>query len=225
MAPASDDTIQLPASTSADSSSRRLFAREKSVHELLGGGLLGDVLLWRKKHLSASVLGIATLIYVLFEWCGYTVLSVFCNTFLLITIVLFVWSLGASFTNRPPPRIPELQLSEKTVQDVAHTVQLQFNNAVGAFRSIVLERNYVLFLKAAAGLWLLSTVGSWTSLLTLLYIGVIVAHIIPFVYDKYEDKIEHYMKVAVSEGKKQYSKVDEMVVKKIPRAAKEKKSE
>ncbi|KAI4328850.1 hypothetical protein L6164_021173 [Bauhinia variegata] len=38
----------------------RLFGREKPVHSVLGGGKPADVLLWRNKKISASVLGVAT---------------------------------------------------------------------------------------------------------------------------------------------------------------------
>ncbi|KAJ1388462.1 reticulon-like protein B8 [Sesbania bispinosa] len=38
----------------------RLFGRQKHVHHLLGGGKSADVLLWRNKKISSSVLTGAT---------------------------------------------------------------------------------------------------------------------------------------------------------------------
>lgn len=218
----SEETIELPRSST---SKPRLFGREKSVHELLGGGKCADTLLWRKKHYSAGVLGIATLAYVLFEWCNYTVISVACNALLFSTILLFLWSNGAAFLNRPGPRIPEMQLSEDFVQHVAHSMKHEINKVVQVLRQIVLGRDWVLFLKASVGLWLISVVGSWCDLLTLVYIVTIIAHVVPLVYDKYEDHIEHYANRGFDEGKKYYKKVDEVVMKRIPRAGKEKKAQ
>lgn len=59
-----------------------------------------DVLLWRKKHLSAGFLVGATVVWLLFEWIGYHVISVISFLLLGFVVVLFAWSNGAAFLNR-----------------------------------------------------------------------------------------------------------------------------
>jgi hypothetical protein len=74
-------------------------------------------------------------------------------------------------------------------------------------------------------LWVVSTVTSWFNFLTCIWIGVVFLHVVPFVYDTYEDVIDHHAKVAVDAVNVQYKKLDDAVLRKIPRApAKEKKA-
>ncbi|KAJ1383406.1 Reticulon [Sesbania bispinosa] len=56
----------------------RLFRRQKPVHHLLGGGKFADVLLWRNKKISSTVLTGATTVWVLFEWLNYHFLTLLC---------------------------------------------------------------------------------------------------------------------------------------------------
>ncbi len=48
--------------------------------------------------------------------------------------------------------------------------------------------------------------------------GVILAHTIPFIYDKYEDIIDHHVLRAGDEVQKHYNKFGAVVLSKIPRA-------
>lgn len=55
--------------------------------------------------------------------------------------------------------------------------------------------------------------------------GIVLLHVVPFVYDTYEDVIDHHAKVAVDTANVHYKKLDDAVLRKIPRApAKEKKA-
>lgn len=54
--------------------------------------------------------------------------------------------------------------------------------------------------------------------------GVVLLHVVPFVYDKYEDIIDLHAAKAVDAANIHYKKLDDAVLRKIPRApAKEKK--
>lgn len=59
-----------------------------------------DVLLWRNKKISASVLMGATAIWVLFEWINFHFLSLLCYALLLGMIAQFVWCNASGFLNR-----------------------------------------------------------------------------------------------------------------------------
>lgn len=103
----------------SDKVKNKLFGRQKTLHGALGGGkrmwtaysyivcwnLLGgrhwcvlsvivaaDVLLWRNKKISSSVLALATAIWVFFEWLDYHFLTIVSFALVLGMVVQFVWS-------------------------------------------------------------------------------------------------------------------------------------
>jgi hypothetical protein len=54
--------------------------------------------------------------------------------------------------------------------------------------------------------------------------GIVLLHIVPFVYDKYEDVIDHHARKAADVASYHYKNMDTTVLSKIPRApAKQKK--
>ncbi|KAJ7566593.1 hypothetical protein O6H91_02G110300 [Diphasiastrum complanatum] len=216
-----DKVHDLPASrlaSAAEYAPQRLFGRQRSVHELFGSGIVADILLWRKKHLSIGLLVGATLSYIFFEWAGYTFLSVVSNTLLLLLVILFVWSNLAALLNRPPPPVPNIQLSEETVHKVALALHKEISQILAMLRDVSLGRDLRLFLKVVFALYLLSVVGGWVDFLTLGYIGIVAGLTLPVLYNKYEDEIDKYLHKGVHEAKKQYRKIDELVLSKIPRA-------
>lgn len=87
-------------SNSAASQFNRLFGRQKPVYHLLGGGKSADVLLWRNKKISASVLSSATAVWVLFQWLNYHFLTLLCFALVLGMVVLFLWSNASGLVNR-----------------------------------------------------------------------------------------------------------------------------
>ncbi|CAM6116569.1 unnamed protein product [Calypogeia fissa] len=226
-----ENMSKLPASQTAPARKQfrnapRLFGRERTVHELLGGGKSADALLWRHKPLSAGVLIGATIAYVFFEWSGFTLLSLVSNVLLFLIVILFLWSNAAALLNRAPPPLPELSLSEETVISVASILRVELNKVLAVAHDVALGKDFKLFLKVIAGLWVVSTVGGWFSFLTLLYIGVVLSHTVPLLYEKYEDEIDKYAKMAGDHAHTQYKKFDATVLSKIPRApAQEKKTQ
>jgi hypothetical protein len=182
------------------------------------------MLLWRKKHLSVSLLVGATLAWILLEKTGYTVLSIVSNVTLFLVVILFVWSNVAALLNRAPPPLPELSLSEDFVLSTASSVRLELNKALAIAHDVALGRDFKLFLKVIAVLWIVSTVASWFNLLTLIYICIVLALTVPFIYDKYEDVIDHHANRISEQAQAHYKKLDENVFSKIPKApVKEKK--
>jgi hypothetical protein len=109
-----DNASDLPASTSAPSdryvsAPRRLFNRDKSVHQLLGGGQVADVLLWRQKHLSILILVGSTVIWFLLEKSQYTLVALLSNILFFTVITLFVWANLAALLNRCASWFVQLQ--------------------------------------------------------------------------------------------------------------------
>ncbi|KAK8563845.1 hypothetical protein V6N13_005931 [Hibiscus sabdariffa] len=68
-------------------SSNRLFNRQRTVHEILGGGLVADVMFWRKGNLTMGIMLVTLAVWVVFEKSGYTLLSLVSNVLLLIVIL------------------------------------------------------------------------------------------------------------------------------------------
>ncbi|XWS50428.1 hypothetical protein CRYUN_Cryun12cG0086900 [Craigia yunnanensis] len=203
----------------------RLFGREKPLHQVLGAGKPADVLLWRNKRISGSVLGGATALWVLFEMLEYHLISLVCHILILSLAILFLWSNASNFINRSPPNIPEVVLPEKCVLEVASALRIEINRALDVVRDIASGRDLKTFLGVIAGLWILSIVGNCCNFLTLFYIVFVLLHTVPVFYEKYEDKVDSFSEKAIVEIKKQYAVFDEKVLSKIPKGPlKEKKT-
>lgn len=51
-----------------------------------------DIILWRNKQISAGILVGVTVIWLLFEWIGYHLLTFVCHALILSLGILFCWS-------------------------------------------------------------------------------------------------------------------------------------
>ncbi|KAJ0797531.1 hypothetical protein HanPI659440_Chr04g0174891 [Helianthus annuus] len=210
-APAPDSSLK------SKSKSKRLFGREKPVHQVFGGGKPADVILWRNKKISASVLAGATAIWVLFELLEYHLVTLLCHISILVFAILFLWSSASKIINKSPPPIPEVKIPEDTVLQFASALRIEINNFLQMLRGIASGRDLKKFLAVIAGLWMLSIVGSWCNFLTLFYMSFVVLHTVPVLYEKYEDEVDAFAEKAMIELKKQYAVFDDKVVSKIPR--------
>ncbi|XP_038980388.1 reticulon-like protein B6 isoform X1 [Phoenix dactylifera] len=221
---------------------KRLFGRKEPVHTVLGGGTSADIILWRNKQMSGSILSGVTIIWLLFEWMGYHLLTFICHSLIFLLVVSFIWSNAASFVNRSPPKFPEVILPEDMFLNIAHAVRYQINEAFSTFRYVASGKDLKQFLmvkfryllvsfmlfglrilaskfvmQVTAGLWVVSVIGSWFSFLTLLYIAFLIIYTAPALYEKYEDQVDTVAGKAMVEINKHYAVLDEKVLRKIPR--------
>ncbi|CDP19164.1 unnamed protein product [Coffea canephora] len=187
-----------------------------SVHQALGGGSVADVLLWRRWGTSVAVLVGSTTLWFLFERAGYNLLTFISNVILLLVVILFFWAKSASLLNRPLPPLPDLVVSEETVTKAADVTRGWINNVLLIACDIAIGGNLKLFVQVAAGLWLVSYIGSFFNFLSLLYIGVLLSLSLPFLYDKYQDQIDIKLVVAYDSVQVQYRKLDHKLLRKIP---------
>ncbi|XP_027126936.1 reticulon-like protein B5 [Coffea arabica] len=194
----------------------RLFGRQKPVHSALGGGKPADIMLWRNKQISACMLAAATVIWLLFEWIGYRLLPFLCHSLILVLALLFLWSNLSFFVNRSPLELPEIALPENLCMSFALLLRDRFNQAFGIFRQVASERDVKKFLGAIVALWLVSIVGSWFDLLTLVYLMFVALLTVPLLYEKHEDRVDAYAEKATVKLKKQISALDEKVLHKLP---------
>ncbi|KAJ0987853.1 hypothetical protein J5N97_006209 [Dioscorea zingiberensis] len=178
------------------SSSPRFLGRQRSLHEILGGGLVADVILWRRRDVSMGLLLGTLAAWVLFELSGYPLLRLVSNVLLLLFSILFVWSKAAGILNRPPPPVPELHISKEFIDEAAILLSSSVNMLLSACYRISLGKDTVLFYRVAACLWLLSLLGGFIDSLTLGYTSLVIFLTVPALYDKYEDYVDGYLIMA-----------------------------
>ncbi|KAH1257075.1 Reticulon-like protein B12 [Glycine max] len=170
-------------------SSDRLFNRQRSLHEILGG----DLILWRRKNLTVGILLVTLAVWVVFERSGYTLLSLVSNVLLLLIVILFLWAKSAAILNRPAPPLPQLHLSEEMANEVKTFIRTRVNDLLSVSQDIALGKDSRLFLKVAAYLWIISIIGGLTDFLTLAYTSLFIVLTVPAIYERYEDYIDKYI--------------------------------
>ncbi|KAJ6303585.1 hypothetical protein OIU77_017460 [Salix suchowensis] len=189
-------------------SSSRLFNRQRTVHEIFGGGFVANVILWRQMNITIGVLLAALSSWVVFERSGYTLLSLVSSVLLLLAVILFLWAKSAAILNRPPPPLPRLHLSEETVTEVASLIRTRVNALLSISQDIALGKDTKLFLKVAAYLLLISVVGVLTDFLTLGYASLLIVLTIPALYERYEDYLDRYVEMVFKKSHQLYLKFD-----------------
>ncbi|PKA51995.1 Reticulon-like protein B12 [Apostasia shenzhenica] len=148
----------------------------RSVHEVLGGGLVADVVLWRRRDVAIGILLGALAVWVVFELLKYTLVSLVSRVLLLLVSILFVWARAAGILNRPPPSIPEIHITEEATKGVADFLRTHVNTVLSVSRDIALGRDPKLFYQVAASLWLISFISSWTDFVTLVCTSKLPSH-------------------------------------------------
>ncbi|CAN0846316.1 Reticulon-like protein B11 [Linum grandiflorum] len=185
--------------------------RPISVHQLL----VADVLLWRRLGGSLTLLLASTTAWILFEKAGYSLLTFVANVLFLLVAILFLWAKSASLLNRPLPPIPDLEITEETIDKVAQVLQVYVNHVLAIGSDIAVGRNSKLFLQVAFTLWAVSYLGSICGFLTFVYIGILLSLSIPVLYDKYQHQIDEKILVAQTILEAQLRKIDDLL-KKLP---------
>ncbi|XP_062207462.1 reticulon-like protein B12 [Phragmites australis] len=174
-----------------------LFGAQRSLHDLLGGGTVADVALWRRKEVAGGLLAAVVASWALF-YCvpGYTLLSFVPQVLMILLTVLFFWAKAARLLNRTPPPVPLMKISEDSMSEAAKTVGNFMNKVLQDFENIALGKDSSLFYKVAFVLFLTSIAGRLTDLITLVYTSVVIALTIPALLEKSEEHIDRFFKKA-----------------------------
>ncbi|CAA0382004.1 unnamed protein product [Arabidopsis thaliana] len=211
------------------SSDYRLLGRQITVHQFMGGGkgefffpefvffhhFAADLLLWRRRHLSLGVIIISTVAWLIFEFSGLPFLSVSSDVLLIVIMISFVHARVSAFRNRQLHSLPELVLSEEMVNSAAASFRIKLNHLLVMAHDVTVGNDFRLFFKVVICLWLLSAIGSYISLCTLLYIGTILSVTIPALYSKYQSKVDKCCGTIHRRLSHHYKIVDENVISRL----------
>ncbi|KAK9805889.1 hypothetical protein WJX73_001657 [Symbiochloris irregularis] len=186
------------------------------------GREIEDVLLWRDVKVSAAAFVGLTLLYLLLEWSGYSLLTIVCNTLLALVSGAFIWSYVAKFTGRsgvPLPRVVREGVSEGHVKQFAQNFTAVINKGLSFVNRLTSGEDVILSVEVAGGLYVAAKIGNYFSSLGLLYTLVVLAFTVPKLYELKKDDIDQAVSTASYHGKKNYTQYVEPYVKKIPKAS------
>ncbi|GAB4840326.1 hypothetical protein Ancab_021093 [Ancistrocladus abbreviatus] len=190
-----------------------LVRRQRPLHSVFGGGKVADILLWRNKSLSGSILAGFTIIWFMFEIAEFHFVTLLCYILMALMLILFVWNCGADFINRSPPSIHQIKLSEATFRYIFDKV----NWFIIKLHKISSGEDLGHFTLALASLGILSVIGSYSSTLSLLYLSFLCAATIPALYERYEREVDYLATRGNTDMRRLYKKLDSKVLSKIPR--------
>ncbi|KAI5677464.1 hypothetical protein M9H77_08414 [Catharanthus roseus] len=190
-----------------------LYSRQRPLYDIFGGGKVADVLLWRNKNLSASILIGFTTIWFLFEVLGYNFITLLSQITILMMLFVFIWSYGAGFVDRSPPDFHIVTIPESTFKWLLDKT----NWLLQKLYKISSGKDLTTFFLAITSLWVLSTIGNYFSSLNLLYIGFVCLATLPAMYQRYQYEVDRLVKQGKTDMKKLYMKLDSKFLNKIPR--------
>ncbi|CAH9108309.1 unnamed protein product [Cuscuta europaea] len=174
-----------------------------SMHALLGGGNVADILLWEKKHVSATILIGFTLIWFLLEVVEYTFVTLLCHISILAMAFLFVWSTASGFLESwSPPDSKALAISESTFRWLFGKI----NNFLLTFYEVSSGSDFKRFILAITVLWLLSIIGNFFNFLNLIYAGFLCMATLPVIYERYHTEVDRLASRGFQDLKRLYKK-------------------
>ncbi|KAG5555666.1 hypothetical protein RHGRI_006349 [Rhododendron griersonianum] len=175
----------------------------------LGRGLVADILLWRNKKQTLTTVFILVAVYFNFIAPGYTIITAVSKLLLVVSVFLFIHGiLPEKVLGYTIEKVPgsSFHFSEEMSRQVALSVASTWNSAVNSLKSLCKGNDWMLFLKVVLSLLILSFLGA-ISLQNLFIIGLPIAFVAFFVYEKKEEEIDHLVSKFLSFGCKLKSNV------------------
>ncbi|KAK7333088.1 hypothetical protein VNO80_29850 [Phaseolus coccineus] len=169
----------------------RFFGRKRPLRVTLGSGLIADIILWRNKKISLSVLVGVTFIWLLFKRMNYTVISFICDSLILLLAMLFLRSHLTSFIGiLPPLELSSFILPKGLLVSTAISVTRIINNLLITFGILASGQDLKKFLLVTVTFGAVSFLDYRFSAATLIYIASVILLIVPVVYEKHGDIID-----------------------------------
>ncbi|XP_020597252.1 reticulon-like protein B16 [Phalaenopsis equestris] len=213
----SADQHSLPATAGGGGGGdHRIFDRQLSINQVIGGGKAADIMLWKRWGLSIVVIVVATVAWLVFERSGLSFLTISSDVLLILIILRFIWANSAGMLNTSLKPLPELVLSEEMVNNAAASFRVRVNNMLLVAHDIAHGKDFRSFFQVVVFLWLLSVMGSFFSFITLAYIGTILLMIVPAIYNKYQEHVDRCAALVHQSFRKHYKIVDENLLRRLP---------
>ncbi|OMO67041.1 3-beta hydroxysteroid dehydrogenase/isomerase [Corchorus capsularis] len=205
-------TIESYSHLRAENQPKREGPSKASVY--LGEGRVADTLLWKNKRQTITVLLVLVAIYYNFIASGSTIVTAISKLLLVSIIFLFIHgSLPNTILGYTVEKIPasNFHLSEEKSKGVVTLIASSWNGAVNVLKSLCKGKDWILFLKVVFSLLLLNFLGA-ISVRTIFVIGLPLAFIGFYVYEKKEQEIDSLIQEAFSKGCKLKSDVARKLV-------------
>lgn len=177
--------------------------------KILGSGRVADTLLWRDKKQTLLVLLVLASIYFNFISSGYTIITAVSRLLLVAVVFLFVnGRLPSRLLGYQVEKIPEskFHISQESSHQVAQSIALGWNSAVVDLKSLCRGNDWMLFSKVVWSLLILSILGAF-SLRSLFIIGLPIAFVAFFIYEKKEEEIDGFVHQILLSGCKLRSNI------------------
>ncbi|KAK7359497.1 hypothetical protein VNO77_01457 [Canavalia gladiata] len=196
----------------------KIFPYEKPVHQILGGGKVADILLWRDRNVSIAFLLGMTTIWFLFEVIEYNLVTFLCHIFIATMLILYIWSMVANILKWNGPQILETYLQDYSYfLHLATIFHIRSNQILRTLLHISYGIDLSHFLLIIFSLYIFSVIGTYFSFVNLLYIGFICIQTLPIVYDRYKEELNNLAGHIIMDLRKKYRRIKKKYINKIPR--------
>ncbi|AES94781.1 hypothetical protein MtrunA17_Chr5g0402811 [Medicago truncatula] len=180
-----------------------------------GNDIMNDIVLWRRKKLSAIVLIVATSSWMLLEVCQFNFLTLISWLAIFVVTSIFLYSNMLTFFGKEPPNLLRLELKEETATRMAKTVRAWIEKSIRWLFVVSIKEDWPVFVGVMVRLLAISYVGTCMDFLTFIYIGILTGMTLPITYMKNEDKIKRCMEWLREKYKKSYEIIDEKAINKF----------
>ncbi|CAN0887771.1 3beta-hydroxysteroid-dehydrogenase/decarboxylase isoform 2 [Linum grandiflorum] len=204
-------TLESFSHLSADNQPKREGPSKASLY--LGNGRVAEALLWKDTRKSLAVLLVLIGIYYSFVLSDTTIITAISKLLLLTSILLFVHGrlpekiFGYNIEKIRPSHF---YCTEKKSYQVAHVLASIWNAGIDVLETLCKGNDWVLFVKVVSSLMIIGIIGT-ISLHSLFVIGVPLAFIGFYLYERNEEAIDGMVSDALSYGCKLKSQMMQKV--------------
>ncbi|XP_023638019.1 reticulon-like protein B15 [Capsella rubella] len=187
------------------------------VDQILGKGAVADLCVWKDKINSGITLVTATLFWFLLEIMEARFVPLLCSILLLLMLLLFLWAkFGQLFIARRPPTPEELNLPDSRLR----ALLLKTEGILLMLYEIAYGKDIKTFLWTIFYVVIIDIIGSYISLLTMLYICLVCSMTTPVLYLQFQEVIDSFIGKVSEEKNNLIDVFKSTVASKIPRATK-----
>ncbi|XP_067467026.1 reticulon-1-A-like isoform X3 [Thunnus thynnus] len=178
-----------------------------------------DLLYWRDVKTTGVVFGAILLLLLSLTVCSIVSVCSYIGLALLSVTICFriykgiLQAIQKSDEGHPFKQYldQEVALSEDMVHKYSDMVLARLNKSIGELRRLFLVEDLVDSIKFAVFMWILTYVGALFNGLTIVILAVVGVFSVPIVYEKHQDKIDHYLALVNNQFKDVVGKIQAKV--------------